>query len=728
MKKSLGLFFFVNFLSLCLSLTACGSSTNNNNSGNTEPGTSGGGDDNQPVEVDYENLPVLNNNNIYDFSESQLASATSDAYYFKNNQSYRSLTLEYGVSVKNEYQLRVTAVISNTKYRVSNNAYELFFEDFNDDDYNCNPTKVGNYSIEVVPIFSEIESPNNPKLTVIINRAELNVTASVGDFAYGDYTSIPTITGIDQNQIASKTLSYAPVTDNVVGEYKTYKSNERDYSMNVGEYSFKADIVDIDGIEYHTEPVRFHVTKTTLTYHSYTQSVYYLFNADATKLSDYPYSGTLNVQGSYFEDYSFEWKNPNLLVDYEKLNINDGESTFETTVVFKHKNTNDLELPVTVTIGVYLGTPSIRNSSVYYNAEEQEAIIDGFSDKYMEIVESDSVIKAKNVGTYPVKIKVKDGCDLSFHDYGEDIYVKEVVLTWTIKKVNPETFYQLTDKIRDYQVEVNGHLLEMNDVSEFILPYEYCGHDGNYDIPICIYRVIDENNRMLLDFDSVRYTDYSPVRVAITDSHQMVIEATDDADYSWFNITCSFGGENSNFTDYSFKLKYPLRFFVPERMDHYHDFTMNVSNRTGSNYGRSAGVIIAQNGTEIEPQYQDSLYGYDGETLFKLWKGSEYRIMIRAQFSDIKSIRITTINNSNDYDSFTIRVSEEVSILNDRSDDFVSGQEFSDYWTNSHDVGGRGRVVKLILQKRNDITTYNDNDYRYIKSITITYRNGYSVW
>ena len=728
MKKSLGLFFFVNFLSLCLSLTACGSSTNNNNSGNTEPGTSGGGDDNQPVEVDYENLPVLNNNNIYDFSESQLASATSDAYYFKNNQSYRSLTLEYGVSVKNEYQLRVTAVISNTKYRVSNNAYELFFEDFNDDDYNSNPTKVGNYSIEVVPIFSLPESPNNPKLTVIINRAELNVTASVGDFAYGDYTSIPTITGIDQNQIASKTLSYAPVTYNAVGEYKTYKSNERDYSMNVGEYSFKADIVDIDGIEYHTEPVRFHVTKTTLTYHSYTQSVYYLFNADATKLSDYPYSGTLNVQGSYFEDYSFEWKNPNLLVDYEKLNINDGESTFETTVVFKHKNTNDLELPVTVTIGVYLGTPSIRNSSVYYNAEEQEAIIDGFSDKYMEIVESDSAIKAKNVGTYPVKIKVKDECDLSFHDYGEDIYVKEVVLTWTIKKVNPETFYQLTDKIRDYQVEVNGHLLEMNDVSEFILPYEYCGHDGNYDIPICIYRVIDENNRMLLDFDSVRYTDYSPVRVAITDSHQMVIEATDDADYSWFNITCSFGGENSNFTDYSFKLKYPLRFFVPERMDHYHDFTMNVSNRTGSNYGRSAGVIITQNGTEIEPQYQDSLYGYDGETLFKLWKGSEYRIMIRAQFSDIKSIRITTINNSNDYDSFTIRVSEEVSILNDRSDDFVSGQEFSDYWTNSHDVGGRGRVVKLILQKRNDITTYNDNDYRYIKSITITYRNGYSVW
>ena len=728
MKKSLGLFFFVNFLSLCLSLTACGSSTNNNNSGNTEPGTSGGGDDNQPVEVDYENLPVLNNNNIYDFSESQLASATSDAYYFKNNQSYRSLTLEYGVSVKNEYQLRVTAVISNTKYRVSNNAYELFFEDFNDDDYNSNPTKVGNYSIEVVPIFSLPESPNNPKLTVIINRAELNVTASVGDFAYGDYTSIPTITGIDQNQIASKTLSYAPVTYNAVGEYKTYKSNERDYSMNVGEYSFKADIVDIDGIEYHTEPVRFHVTKTTLTYHSYTQSVYYLFNADATKLSDYPYSGTLNVQGSYFEDYSFEWKNPNLLVDYEKLNINDGESTFETTVVFKHKNTNDLELPVTVTIGVYLGTPSIRNSSVYYNAEEQEAIIDGFSDKYMEIVESDSVIKAKNVGTYPVKIKVKDGCDLSFHDYGEDIYVKEVVLTWTIKKVNPETFYQLTDKIRDYQVEVNGHLLEMNDVSEFILPYEYCGHDGNYDIPICIYRVIDENNRMLLDFDSVRYTDYSPVRVAITDSHQMVIEATDDADYSWFNITCSFGGENSNFTDYSFKLKYPLRFFVPERMDHYHDFTMNVSNRTGSNYGRSAGVIIAQNGTEIEPQYQDSLYGYDGETLFKLWKGSEYRIMIRAQFSDIKSIRITTINNSNDYDSFTIRVSEEVSILNDRSDDFVSGQEFSDYWTNSHDVGGRGRVVKLIFQKRNDVTTHNDSDYRYIKSITITYRNGYSVW
>lgn len=163
-------------------------------------------------------------------------------------------------------------------------------------------------------------------------------------------------------------------------------------------------------------------------------------------------------------------------------------------------------------------------------------------------------------------------------------------------------------------------------------------------------------------------------------------------------------------------------------MDHYHDFTMNVSNRTGSNYGRSAGVIITQNGTEIEPQYHDSLYGYDGETLFKLWKGNEYRIMIRAQFSDIKSIRITTINNSNDYDGFTIRVSEEVNILSDRSDDFVSGQEFSDYWTNSHDVGGRGRVVKLILQKRNDVTTYNDSDYRYIKSITITYRNGYSVW
>ena len=140
-----------------------------------------------------------------------------------------------------------------------------------------------------------------------------------------------------------------------------------------------------------------------------------------------------------------------------------------------------------------------------------------------------------------------------------------MVLTWTIKKVNPETFYHLTDKIRDYEVEVNGHLLEMNDSSEFILPYEYCGHDGNYDIPICIYRVIDENNRMLLDFDTVRYTDYSPVRVAITDSHQMVIEATDDADYSWFNITCSFGGENSNFNDYSFTLNHPLRFFVPER-------------------------------------------------------------------------------------------------------------------------------------------------------------------
>ena len=718
-------FLFAGILAICLSLFAC-VSKGGGNTDPTDPGH-GGGEDNPPVEVDYNNLPVLNSNNVNNFSESQLASATSDAYYFKNNQSYRSLTLEYGVSVKNEYQLRVTTVISNTKYRVANNAYELFFEDFNDDDYNANPTKVGNYSIEVVPIFSELESPKNPKLTVIINSVELNVTASVGDFAYGDFTSIPTITGINQNQIASKTLSYAPVTNNVVGEYKTYKSNERDYSMNVGEYSFKADIVDIDGIEYHTEPVRFHVTKTTLTYHSYTQSVYYLFNADATKLSDYPYSGTLNVQGSYFEDYSFEWKNPNLSVDYENLNINDGESTFETTVVFKHKNTNDLELPVTVTIGVYLGTPSIRNSSVYYNAEEQEAIIDGFSDKYMEIVESDSAIKAKNVGTYPVKIKVKDECDLYFRDgdYGE---VKEVVLTWAIKKVNPETFYHLTDKIRDYEVEVNGHLLEMNDASEFILPYEYCGHDGNYDIPICIYRVIDENNRMLLDFDSVRYTDYSPVRVAITDSHQMVIEATDDADYSWFNITCSFGGESSNFTDYSFTLNHPLRFFVPERKDHYHDFTMNVSNRTGSNYGRSAGVIITQNGTEIEPQYQDSLYGYDGETLFKLWKGNEYRIMIRAQFSDIKSIRITTIHNSNDYDGFTIRVSEEVNILSDKSDDFVSGQEFSDYWTNSHDVGGRGRVVKLILQKRNDVTTHNDSDYRYIKSITITYRNGYSVW
>ena len=203
MKKSLGLFFFVNFLSLCLSLTACGSSTNNNNSGNTEPRTSGVGDDNPPVEVDYENLPVLNYNNINNFSESQLASATTDAYYFKNNQSYRSLTLEYGVSVKNEYQLRVTTVISNTKYRVANNAYELFFEDFNADDYNSSPTKVGNYSIEVVPIFSELESPNNPKLAVTINRAELNVTASVGDYAYGDDTSIPTITGIDQNQIAS---------------------------------------------------------------------------------------------------------------------------------------------------------------------------------------------------------------------------------------------------------------------------------------------------------------------------------------------------------------------------------------------------------------------------------------------------------------------------------------------------------------------------------------------
>ena len=727
MKKSLGLFFFVYFLSLCLSLTACGSSTNNNNSGNTEPGTSGGGDDNPPVEVDYENLPVLNINNINNFSESQLASATSDAYYFKNNQSYRSLTLEYGVSVKNEYQLRVTAVISNTKYRVANNAYELFFEDFNDDDYNSNPTKVGNYSIEVVPIFSLPESPNNPKLTVTINRAELNVTASVSDFAYGEYTSVPIITGINQYQIVSKTLSYALVTNNVVGEYKTYRTNERDYSMDVGEYFFKADIVDVDGIEYHTKPTRFHVIKTALTYYSYTQSIYYMFDADASTLSDYPYSGTLDVQGMYFEDYTFEWKYPNLPVDYDSLSVSDGEATFETTIVFKHKNTNDLELPVTITIGVYLGTPSIRNSSVYYNAEEQVAIIDGFSDKYMEIVESDSVIKAKNVGTYPVKIKVKDECDLYFRDrdYGE---VKEVVLTWTIKKVNPETFYHLTDKIRDYEVEVNGHLLEMNDASEFILPYEYCGHDGNYDIPICIYRVIDENNRMLLDFDTVRYTDYSPVRVAITDSHQMVIEATDDADYSWFNITCSFGGESSNFTDYSFKLNHPLRFFVPERMDHYHDFAMNVSNRTGSNYGRSAGVIITQNGTEIEPQYQDSLYGYDGKTLFKLWKGNEYRIMIRAQFSDIKSIRITTINNSNDYDGFTIRVSEEVNILSDRSDDFVSGQEFSDYWTNSHDVGGRGRVVKLIFQKRYDVTTYNDSDYRYIESITITYRNGYSVW
>ena len=102
--------------------------------------------------------------------------------------------------------------------------------------------------------------------------------------------------------------------------------------------------------------------------------------------------------------------------------------------------------------------------------------------------------------------------------------------------------------------------------------------------------------------------------------------------------------------------------------------------------------------------------------------------MIRAQFSDINSIRITTINNSNDYDGFTIRVSEEVSVLSDRSDDFVSGQEFSDYWTNSHNVGGRGRVVKLVFQKRNGVTTYNASDYRYIKSITITYRNGYSVW
>ena len=54
------------------------------------------------VEENYNNLPVLTEGVIETITASDLDSISIDAYFFKNGESYRSLTVEYGVSVNTE--------------------------------------------------------------------------------------------------------------------------------------------------------------------------------------------------------------------------------------------------------------------------------------------------------------------------------------------------------------------------------------------------------------------------------------------------------------------------------------------------------------------------------------------------------------------------------------------------------------------------------------------------
>jgi len=676
------------------------------------------------VEENYNNLPVLTEGAIDTITVSDLDSISIDAYFFKNGESYRSLTVEYGVSVNTEYALRVTTTIKQKKYRVAQDDYRLSFLEGHQTDFESNPTKIGTYSIEIHVDILPIDSGDYPVLTVEVVHPD-NMSVTVADYAYGTRSSYVTYVGIDANEIASAQLTFAPVlgTD-TYGEYKTYVENTVDYSVDAGEYAIKADIRDNRGEEFHLGPTHFHVTKGTFVHGGYDEAVYYGFNSTAVTLADYPYSGNFYVDPR-FADYTATWKNPDLPVDQDHLTVSGDEAVIETYVVFHHKNAQDLELPVTVHIGMYLSVPTVRNATLNYTGEEQTAIIDGFDSENMEIVEEESTLKATHAGTYSIKIRAT-GANGLFFGHGEE----EVVITWQILKVDPFYFFHISNNINDYEIEVGGHRLErVNNIYQ--LPCSYIDHGGNHDIQLAVYRILGENERVLLDFDTAT-TKGAPVHCRVNSDpfpRMVSIDAMPEVEYVQFSIWAAFGGDDSNFTAYEFP-ETLLRFWVPERNDIYHDLVMNAANPTGSAFGRSVSIEATQNGVEIPSNNLDLIRGRSGDgSLFRFYSRNSYRVLIHAYFYDIQRIEVTTMNClSADYGyGCVVRVSHVVNIGQDGSNDILGGPYFNNS-TVGFDCAGPADtnpwVIKLDIGARNGAAV---DDFRYIESIKITYKGTYNT-